>query len=154
MTEEKALSTMPDRSRTLAIAATLAGAAAMAAGAFALAKVGNYLATTGKLPGTMGGRGQLMIAEISLCGAFALATLACLAIASGTGIGRSAATALAALKLAALGAILGLHWNVWYFMLDLRGPDSLSIFLVIASGLQAALLILTALTATAAPNGH
>lgn len=137
---------MSERSRTLAVAATLAGAAAMVAGAFALAKVGNYLATTGKLPATMGGRGQLIVAEIALCGAFAIATLACLALAAQDAISRPVAGVLAALKLMAFGAILAIHWNVWYFMLDLRGPDSLSIALVIASGLQAVLLSLMAVT--------
>jgi len=52
----------------------------------------------------------------------------------------------AGLKLAVLVALLAGYWRLWYLMLDLRGPDGLSLPVIVLSGLQAVFLIAMAIS--------
>lgn len=134
---------MPDRARGLAVASAFAGVLAIVVGAFALGNMASALAGA-SAPATLTGRAVLIAAELAECAAFAIAALAWIALNGN----RLAGGAGAVLKLVTLAGLLALHWGqFWYFMLDLRGPDGLSLIVVVLSGVQALLLCLAALAA-------
>jgi hypothetical protein len=134
---------MPDRARGLALTSAFAGVLAIVVGAFALGNVASALAGA-SAAATLTARAVLIAAELAECAAFAIAALAWV----GLNGNRLAGWASAALKLLTFAGLLAIHWSqFWYFMLDLRGPDGLSLIVVILSGVQALLLCLAALGA-------
>ncbi|MDH3232554.1 MAG: hypothetical protein OEQ29_03440 [Alphaproteobacteria bacterium] len=133
---------MPERYRTFAIAAACAGIASLIVGAFALANMGDHLATLDTRSASSAGRAFLIAGELTATISFSLAALVCLGLGERPGPRRLAASIAAGLKLATLVALLAGYWRLWYFMLDMRGPDGLALPVIILSGLQAAFLIL------------
>lgn len=133
---------MPERFRNFAIAAACAGIASLIVGAFALANMGDHLVTLGARSANPAGRAFLIAGELAATVSFSLAALVCLGLGERPGPRRLAAAIAAGLKLAVLVALLAGYWRLWYFMLDLRGPDGLALLVIVLSGLQAVFLIL------------
>ncbi len=136
---------MSDRFRILAIAAACAGIASLIVGAIALANMGAHLVALDARPANSAGRAFLIAGELVATAAFTLAALACLGLGEQAGLRFLAARVAAVLKLVVLAGLLVGYWHLWYFMLDLRGPDALSFPVIVLSGIQAVLLVLMAL---------
>jgi len=134
---------MPDRSHKLAAASAIAALLAIIVGAFALGNMAEAIARA-SAPAVLTARAVLIAAELAECAAFAIAALAWIALSAPAVAG----WVIAALKALTLALLLAIHWSrLWYFMLDLRGPDDLTLIVLVLSVIQVLLLGLAALSA-------
>jgi len=127
---------MASQSNPFALFAAGAGVAALIAGAFTLANMGLHIATLQGSTADATGRSVLIAGELAEVAAFTIAALACAVSAS-----RAWLSVVAVLKFVVFVGLLAGYWKLWYFMLDFRGPDALSLIVIFLSGLQAALLV-------------